>query len=363
MQSLLIVGAGVFGLSTALAASAASEEHQVTLIDDGYVNSASRGLGRIYRSQYPREEYERLALEAKELWKKGIFSKNFHKTTKIIVHPDGSEERDDGAAWIDANVTMREALKEAEKRGVRIIEGRVSRLVWDGSRCIGATTRDGRSFFASTVLLALGAALPSFLADEKRPIDGICEPIVVPWMCAQLTSEQYEQLKTKPIVVHPGAGEYLPPNNDMKIWVNNPRTARVGDVFALRDTLSQESPYFTETYDLFVRMLPELGDAPAESFSFFYCVDCITPSQDFLIGPVPDSDGLFIAAGGSCHAFKFFPVLGDYILPILSGKVTEYSRLWSCEGHRQLKQELNAKSDATLLVHGEVIPRRTFLEE
>jgi glycine/D-amino acid oxidase-like deaminating enzyme len=204
MQSLLIVGAGVFGLSTALAASG---EYQVTLIDDGFENSASRGIGRIYRSQYPRKEYEKLALEAEKLWKGGAFSKNFHKTLRIIVQADGSEERDDGAAWIDANKTMREALEKAKEDGVTIIKDRVSCLIWDGSRCTGATTRDGRSVLADTILLALGAALPSFLAQERRHIDDICEPIVVPWMCAQLNNEQYDQLRTKPIVVRPGAGK------------------------------------------------------------------------------------------------------------------------------------------------------------
>lgn len=135
------------------------------MIDDGYADSASRGLGRIYRSQYPRKVYETLALEAKELCKSGDFKEFFHETVKITVRPDGSEEKENEAARVDAHLVMLKARDQAKRKGVGVVTDTVLHLLWDGSRCIGVMTQQGVPFHADTVLLALGAALPGFLAS------------------------------------------------------------------------------------------------------------------------------------------------------------------------------------------------------
>ena len=203
MDTILIIGAGVFGLSTALAASSTS---QVTLIDDGDASAASRGLGRIYRSQYPRKEYEELALDAKNAWEAGPFHDNFHHAIKNIEYPDGTRDKDPDAAWIDASVVMRNALQEAKQRGVTVVSGTVTKLIWGEQRCIGARTHTGTEYYASIVLLSLGAALPSFLEREGRSIGDICEAIAIPWMCVQLSDQKYNELMDKGITVLPGRG-------------------------------------------------------------------------------------------------------------------------------------------------------------
>lgn len=219
MESILVIGAGVFGLSTALAAS---KDHHVVLIDDGNPNAASRGLGRIYRSQYPREEYEGLARDARALWETEPFRGNFHKAIKRIVHPDGTQDEDQDAAWIDARLVMHNALREAEERGVSVVSDSVTQLIWDERRCIGVMTRTGVSFYANTILLALGAALPGFLEREKRPIGDVCEAIVVPWMCLRLSDDKYSELKEKDIMVHPG----LAFRDDPYRWLSCPNVAQ-----------------------------------------------------------------------------------------------------------------------------------------
>jgi hypothetical protein len=166
-----------------------------------YADSASRSLGRIYRSHYPQREYEKLGLEANRLWKSGDLKEYFHETAKVTMQPDGSEDIETGAARLDAHRILLKAGEEAKRRGVKIVTDTVVHLLWDGSRCIGAATRVGAAFHADTVLLALGAALQSFLAREKLPIDDICEFIVVPWMHTQLSEQQYEELKEKSILV------------------------------------------------------------------------------------------------------------------------------------------------------------------
>jgi len=65
-------------------------------------------------------------------------------------------------------------------------------------------------------------------------------------------------------------------------------------------------------------MLPALGDRPFESTRICWYTD--TPTADFIVDYVPRKEGLFLATGGSGHAFKFLPVLGDVIVDIMLGK-------------------------------------------
>jgi sarcosine oxidase/L-pipecolate oxidase len=51
------------------------------------------------------------------------------------------------------------------------------------------------------------------------------------------------------------------------------------------------------------------------------CRDAITPNQDFIICPHPNCRNLFIATGGSFHAWKFLPILGKYVVQMLEGRL------------------------------------------
>jgi glycine/D-amino acid oxidase-like deaminating enzyme len=48
----------------------------------------------------------------------------------------------------------------------------------------------------------------------------------------------------------------------------------------------------------------------------------VTPSNDFIVSPHSACEGLFIATCGSFHGFKFLPVIGKYVVEMLSGELT-----------------------------------------
>lgn len=55
------------------------------------------------------------------------------------------------------------------------------------------------------------------------------------------------------------------------------------------------------------------------------------PSGDFLITPHPavSRTSLVLATGGSGHAFKFLPVIGDCVVDLLEGRLDpELEALW-----------------------------------
>ena len=64
------------------------------------------------------------------------------------------------------------------------------------------------------------------------------------------------------------------------------------------------------------------------------CVYCDTLDEHFWIAPDPERRGLIVAAGGSGHAFKFAPLLGEWIGDAVEGKVIERFR-WRKAGGTQ----------------------------
>ncbi|KAG7131629.1 L-saccharopine oxidase like protein [Verticillium longisporum] len=60
------------------------------------------------------------------------------------------------------------------------------------------------------------------------------------------------------------------------------------------------------------------------------CWDATTKSHDFLITPHPHCANLFVATGGSFHGWKFLPVIGEYIVDMLFGRLApEYADRWA----------------------------------
>ena len=56
----------------------------------------------------------------------------------------------------------------------------------------------------------------------------------------------------------------------------------------------------------------------------------ITPTEDFIICAHPHCSGLAIATGGSFHGYKFFPVLGKYVVQMLAGELDPaLARKWA----------------------------------
>ena len=47
----------------------------------------------------------------------------------------------------------------------------------------------------------------------------------------------------------------------------------------------------------------------------------MTPSSDFIISPHSACEDLYIATCGSFHGYKFLPLLGKYVVEMLSGEL------------------------------------------
>jgi glycine/D-amino acid oxidase-like deaminating enzyme len=75
--------------------------------------------------------------------------------------------------------------------------------------------------------------------------------------------------------------------------------------------------------------------------------DSITPNQDFIISSHPHCKNLYIATAGSFHGWKFLPVIGDYVVQLLDGKL-----------HEDLVKRWAWDREQAGSAHGKMLPRR-----
>jgi sarcosine oxidase/L-pipecolate oxidase len=252
--SYLIVGAGIFGASTALHLKAAEPKAQVTLIDRAPYPcpyGASFDLNKIIRDYYTDKFYMRLANEAQQEWRNGEEWKPFYHETglfvaddtglgrKIIqnyqdlhmdhssemispaevgrrwdgvyrdVHLDGVKEIfwNAGCGWADASGALQYTIKAAIESGVTYKEGEMASLLLDDCQsCYGVRLTDESKLIADHVVLCTGAHTAKLLADsapqweELQVNDRVLATGVVA-AYVRLNSHQMERFKAMPVYV------------------------------------------------------------------------------------------------------------------------------------------------------------------
>jgi hypothetical protein len=63
--------------------------------------------------------------------------------------------------------------------------------------------------------------------------------------------------------------------------------------------------------------------------------DAFTSSGDFIISPHSAAKGLYVATCGNFHGWKFFPVLGKYVVQMLEGELApQLMQKWAWDRER-----------------------------
>ena len=212
-QTYLVVGAGVFGASTALHLRRSYPSAKVQLLDRSpFPNpcAASHDVGKIVRSAYDALPYFKLGREAMRHWQTDpIYAPWYHEQGLLMVDDGGharggwenchrfapDEEAEmlsvkdvlgrtpllektsfDGvdkmlwtpySGWVEAEPALRSAIQAGIDIGVEYIVAAISKLTFDHSgACSGAETADGRTFSAHKTILCTGAYTAKLLADS-----------------------------------------------------------------------------------------------------------------------------------------------------------------------------------------------------
>jgi glycine/D-amino acid oxidase-like deaminating enzyme len=350
---LIVVGGGVFGLSTAL--EAGRRGRRTLCVDRGAVPNpvaASYGPSRKIRSTYLDPHYTRLALEAMAEWRRieAETSTELYVAAGNLNVSDGEADahldtleanaRRGGAKvrWLDADALRREfpqfrrgrrALLEeeagflratdcvaalrvlAEKHGVQVATGKDAAVAASSS---GVEVRtDTATYQAPQAVVAAGGWSNRLFPELGRALwqcqqgimylEGVpaafCRPAFIPYSGADTGFYGFP--------AEPGrAGFKL-----ARHLVTNP----IGDPdFDRRTTPSG----FAEAAGEFLRdwfgLDPSQYRATYES-----CMYNLSTSNDFLLDFHPGIPGVFLATAGSGHGFKFGSVLGRIVLDRLDG--------------------------------------------
>ncbi|GAP86771.1 putative FAD dependent oxidoreductase [Rosellinia necatrix] len=409
-DSYLIVGAGVFGVSTAFTLIQKYPNASVTLVDRDAYDAESRvaaswDWNKVVRADYDDIIYCELALEAQDVFKSDpLWKPYFHETgliwtcrddyaksvienykrlgrkadikavtveearklygglfeeadytgvTEVLINPTGG--------WGAAGDSLRAITRRAIELGVKYEVAEVATLLLDKKgKCSGIKTRMGRAIKATHTIICAGAytptlleysavnsGLPNIAAGFRLLAGGITTGM------AKLDDDSHAVFGSMPVAFQgyrPEQGPFigsLPPTPDSREmkwwgqtifkntreilpghWVSSPPPKPDYAQWEVSKRLKEDIQYANKAF---------YGKKTAhwKLDKFRICWDAFTTSSDFIISPHSASKGLYIATGGSFHGYKFFPVIGKYIVQMLEGQLSpQLTEKWAWDRQR-----------------------------
>ncbi|KAI1803476.1 sarcosine oxidase [Daldinia bambusicola] len=411
--SYIIIGAGVFGTSTALHLSRRFPDSSVTLVDrDAYAAgrrvAASWDWNKVVRADYRDRAYCGLALEAQGAWRAGPPWSPYYRETGIYwIGRTGTAERalenfaglgrprgdgrvravpvgearrlyggvfehadyagvehvlvDETGGWADAKGALRAAAEKAVEQGVNVVNAEIEELVFreeDGA-CVGVVADRGERYAATHVILATGAFTPKlldrvaertgreeFLVGERMVAAGVTTGL------AKLDDITAEEFAGMPVVIQENDPERGASNGGLPLTADKKLKWWGQCIFKNTQTMpsGRQISAPPPSADYAQWSVPEalVEDVKFANTAIFgkrgeawkitehrLCWDAVTPSEDFIISPHPASKGLYVATCGSFHGWKFFPIIGKYVVEMLNGSLEpELQKRWAWDRER-----------------------------
>lgn len=362
-KPVLIVGAGVFGLSTALELKNRGYG-DVTILDrhtPPVPDGSSVDISRIIRPDYADPLYSKMGVECIARWETD-YSRFFHRTGFVLLssgengHPyieqcmtvlanqevkyvkfsnerevkerypviTGDLGRMQGylnpiSGWADAGGATRALAERCSDAGVSFItgdRGTVTGFVRSGKRVTGVKVRSGGEISSGKVILATGAWTPR-LVDMENSAHSTAQPVGL----IRLTPEEAKSISDIPVCINLTTGFFLfpptPGDNILKI-------ARHGHGYESDVKVQRSQDNGRES----VVSSPNIRTAETVKAGFFIpedaevelrrglahflpqfkdhpwynqrlCWYTDTATGDFIVDHHPDLEGVFIATGGS----------------------------------------------------------------
>ncbi|KAG6204459.1 hypothetical protein E4U35_003405 [Claviceps purpurea] len=403
-ETYVIVGAGIFGISTAYHLIRKYPNASVTVIDRDAFDAENRvaaswDWNKVMRADYDDPKYCELALEAQDvftsdpLWKPffhqtGLYwmcgrdyaqncIKNFERVGRkddITVYSVEKARRlfaglfneadythveqvlvDKKSGWIAAGDCLQAITRTTVELGVKYVAEEVAILEFDRHRtCVGVRTTKGRTLSGSRVILCTGAFTAKLLelSAARSGIGELCAESRImaggiTTGMAKLDETAFARFACMPVGIlgetakkAPFIGS-LPPTKDRELkWWGQKIFRNTKEVLPGRYISMPPSKTDYAQWKVSEMLKQDILDVS----SMFYghkastwklekhriCWDAFTTSSDFIISPHVASRGLYIATCGSFHGFKFFPVIGKYVVQMLEGSLLpELAAKWA----------------------------------
>ncbi|KAK4507548.1 hypothetical protein PRZ48_001283 [Zasmidium cellare] len=241
-------------------------------------------------------------------------------------------------------------MNKAVERGVKYVVGGVESLLLEGGKVAGVRTAGGEELRADRIVLATGAWTSSILSPIEDMLD-IPEPdriekqmtaAAVGVVHYRMSEKEMEKLSEMPVVVYGEHGEVIPPprENSLLKYTNaktftNTITTASGHKISVppekhQHIVPQALKAETEAV-MSSQVMPRFAQDKTADY-WRLCWDARTPTQDWLLTTHPHEQlsNLYIAGGGSFHGYKFLPIIGKYMVNVLSraGNGGEKDKAW-----------------------------------
>jgi glycine/D-amino acid oxidase-like deaminating enzyme len=364
---IIVAGAGIFGMSSALALRA--HGHQVTVLDPGPIPhplAASTDISKAVRMDYgPDEDYMVLgeqALAGWRHWNADWGEDLYHEVGVMFVsraplQPGGFEyesyrllqahghrvERLDSAAiadrfpawtadpyvdgyfnpaggYAEAGRVVAALAERAARQGIDLHPGQAARdILIDKGRVTGVRTATGDTFQAGTVVVAAGVWTPLLVPNLAPAMKASGQPVfhLKPADPAPFEANRFpvfgadiSQTGWYGFPLHPRERVVKIANHGpgLTLHPDEERVVTQADAAGLRDFLRGTFPALADAEIVYTRL----------------CLYIDTFDEHFWIDRHPETAGLVVASGGSGHGFKFAPVLGDLVADVVEGKPHPY---------------------------------------
>ena len=377
-NSVLIIGAGIFGLTTSI--ELRRRGYQVTVLERGVIpNPLASSFDRckVIRPDYAADgfyvEMMEAALSGWDSWnaewqipayhqvgllflskqemKAGDFEyESFHFLRNRGYSLVGLKERQiqerfpwssnknyvDGyfnqrSGYADCVVVNRQLHELGKSMGVSFQENtQVERLLSDKSRVLGVVTEKG-NLEADYVVIASGAWSTQLLPQYKIPIQVVGQPVFYFEPANKSLFESPSFCVWAADISHSGWYGF-PALSDGTVKVANHGSGVPLDPDGNRE-ISVEQVHSCREF--LTELFPELASAKLSRKHL--CLYSDTFDGDFIIDYVPDLEGIILATGGSGHAFKFAPILGTCVADVLEGRENRFTSrfAWRDTSNRQ----------------------------
>ncbi|KAI5457500.1 FAD dependent oxidoreductase [Mariannaea sp. PMI_226] len=403
-SSYLIVGAGVFGVSTAYHLIQKYPNASVTIVDrDAYDAelrvAASWDWNKVVRADYDDIVYCALAIEAQDVFKSDpLWQPYFHETGVYWVvrndyaqnvidnykklgrkadikalplaeakklygglfeNADYSDAKEvlinETSGWAAAGDSLRAVTRRAIELGVKYVVADVHTLQFNEQGCCGVKTAKGDVIKADKVILCSGAFTPKLLEYSAvssgnialRAEDRILAGGITTGMTTLDDKAYNERFASMPVgfqgypaEVGPFIGS-LPPTKDKELkWWGPTIFSNTQEILPGRHVSAPPAHSDYAQWKVSRKMKEDIEVAKkvfygSEAASwkmdkYRVCWDAFTSSGDFIISPHSAAKGLYVATCGSFHGYKFFPVLGKYVVQMLEKTLSpELTEKWA----------------------------------
>jgi glycine/D-amino acid oxidase-like deaminating enzyme len=368
----LILGAGIFGITTAI--ELRKRNYSVTILNPGKIPhplAESTDISKIIRMEYGSDlEYMEMVEECFPIWREwnDLFKEELYHETGFLLLSKNKFENDptgfeatsfsnlikkgykperltqndiqkrypainsemyaDGfyhriSGYAESGRVVEKLTDYARELGCTVIEEQTAeQILISKNAATGVKTKEGNEYNAGHIIVCAGNLSPILVPALQPYIKITGHPVfhINPTQAELFSAEKFPVIAADisntgwyGFPIHPKANVVKIANHGKGIELKNPlndeRVVYDEDIAGLRNFLSESIPSLANDKIVYTRRC------------------CYTDTLDghFWIDNHPEIKNLTIGTGGSGHAFKMGPVIGDMIAKVAEGKNHKWS--------------------------------------